>query len=62
MREIEIRIKNGKASVEAIGVEDASCSQLTKALIEALGDVEEVHEKPQYYIELEDMAQKIYEE
>jgi methyl coenzyme M reductase subunit D len=58
---IELRIKGGKVNIEVSDVEDATCEQITKAL-EELGEVEEVQRKPEYYVELEGMEQKIYED
>jgi len=51
--EIEVRIKKGKIAIEVSGVDDASCADITRALEQDLGEVEEVQRKPEYYVELD---------
>lgn len=55
MAVIEVKIKDGKIAIEVSGVEDASCAELTKTLQEQLGTTTDVQEKPEYFVELEDM-------
>lgn len=59
--EIEVRIKNGKVSIEVSGVDDASCADITRALEQDLGEVEDIQRKPEYYVELDHMEEHIYE-
>lgn len=59
--EIEVRIKNGKISIEVMGVSDGTCADITRALESALGTVEEVQRKPEYYVELDGIKQEIHE-
>lgn len=59
---IDIVIKDGKIALEVSGVEDASCEQLTKALEQALGEVEEVNHKPEYWALLDPVEQFAYED
>ncbi len=61
MATIEVRIKEGKTSIEVSGVEDASCVDLTRILQEALGTVENLQTKPEYFIEMEDMSISVHE-
>ena len=58
---IDIVIKDGKINIEVDGIEDASCAQLTQALERALGTVEEVTHKPEYYVCLDEMELQAYE-
>jgi len=60
--EIEVRIKNGKISIEVSGVDDATCADITQALESNLGEVEDIQRKPEYYIEMEGTEQRIYED
>lgn len=50
---VELIIKDGKVSIEVSGVNDASCAEITRALEEALGMVESVQQKPEYFVALE---------
>lgn len=59
---IEIRIKKGKINIDVDGVQDATCADITRCLENALGTVDEVTRKPEYYVELDNMEQHIYEE
>jgi hypothetical protein len=59
---IEIRIKKGQIHMDVEGVHDATCADITKVLEQALGVVEDVQRKPEYYVELDNLEQKIYEE
>lgn len=61
--EILIRIdKNGEVHLDVEGVNDASCEQLTQAFEKELGTVEDVQHKPEFYVELDDIHQEIYED
>ena len=61
MKEITVKIgKGGKISVEVDGVTGEGCSALTAALISALGVVDDVKEKPQYFDELEPIEEELY--
>lgn len=60
-KQIQIVIKNGKIDMEVLGVSDASCSDLTQALSSALGTVEDVQHKPEFYVELDGIKQEIHE-
>lgn len=62
MAEIIVKIKKGKASFEVNNAQGSSCEQLTAALERALGQTESVQRKPEYYVELDEMTQKIYQE
>jgi hypothetical protein len=49
MQEVIIEIdERGNATIEAKGFEGAECKLLTKAIEDALGDVEKVVEKPEF--------------
>jgi hypothetical protein len=61
MAEIIVKIKKGKATFEVNGVQGQGCEQLTAALEEALGTKEDIQRKPEYYVELDEMHQKLYE-
>ena len=61
MAEIIVKIKKGKTSFEVNGVEGASCEELTRTLQNAIGATEDTNRKPAYYVELDDITQKIYE-
>lgn len=59
---IEVRIsKEGKINIEVSGIQDASCTQLTKVLEDALGGDVERQTKPEYYNVLDDMQIKLME-
>ena len=60
--EIEIFIKDGKINIEVSGVEDATCTQITQALERALGEVENIQHKPQFYNELDGIENYAYED
>jgi hypothetical protein len=62
MGEIIIKIKDGKTHIEVTGVEDASCADITAALEQALGEVEDVQRKPEYYTVLDDLTQEVDED
>lgn len=61
MSSIEVRISKGKVSLEVGNVTDASCADITRALENALGTVEEVSRKPEYFIELEPIKNELFE-
>ena len=61
MAEIIVRIKKGKTTFEVNGVEGQSCEALTAALEAAVGNKEDVQRKPEYFVELDELTQKIYE-
>ena len=61
MAEIVIKIKKGKTTFEVNGVSGVKCEELTKALEQAVGKVEDVQRKPAFFVELDDIQQKIYE-
>lgn len=48
-RKVIIKIKDGKASIDAVGFEGSSCSLATKSLESRLGTVDEVIEKPEMW-------------
>ena len=51
---IKIIIKQGKVSIDVEGGSGLECEEATKRLIEALGgEVEEVEQKPEYFLALE---------
>lgn len=60
--EVEIRIKNGKISVDVAGVEGNSCEDITRALVDSFGEVDGVTRKPEYFVELDALEQKIFED
>jgi hypothetical protein len=62
MATIEVRIKNGEAHIDVLGVTDASCAELTRHLESALGTVEECQRKPEYYVELDGIKQYVQED
>lgn len=52
--EIHITIKKGKVHIDVEGGEGLACEEATRRLIEALGgQVEEVQQKPEYFLALE---------
>ena len=61
---VEIRIdKEGKTHIEVFGMEGQGCEDITRLLQEALGgQVEDVQQKPEYFVELEGIEQEMYEE
>ena len=61
MAEIIIKIKKGKTTFEVNGVEGAGCEELTRELQNAVGSTEDINRKPNYFIQLDDLTQKIYE-
>lgn len=62
MKKIKVRIdKKGKTHIEVDGAEGQECETLTNALVRALGTVEDVQRKPEYYVELDEMHTKLYE-
>lgn len=63
MKTIEFRIsKDGKVAIDVSGVDDATCAEITKAYEIALGTVENVSRKPEYYVELEPTKQYVYDD
>ena len=62
MAEIIIKIKKGKVSFEVNGAQGQSCEALTAALEKAIGAKEDVQRKPEYYVELDELTQKLYED
>lgn len=61
MAEIIVKIKKGKTSFEVNDVQGEGCEQLTAALEAAIGHKEDIQRKPEYYVELDEMHQKLYE-
>ena len=61
MAEIIVKIKKGKTTFEVNGAEGVKCEELTRVLERAIGKVEDVQRKPNYYVELDELTQKIYE-
>lgn len=60
---VEIRIdKEGQAHFDVIGGSGADCTELTRAFEEALGTKISTQHKPEYFLDLEDLEQEIYEE
>ena len=52
MQEITLIIgKDGKVNLDVSGVEGAACSELTKSIEKALGKVEKVKRKSEFYNE-----------
>ena len=50
--EFEIVISpEGKVNIEVKGVQGSSCTDLTRFLEEALGDVDQRDYKPEYYVQ-----------
>ena len=64
MKTIRFRIdKKGEVHIDVEGVNDATCEQLTKAFEAALGgEIIDVQRKPNYFVELDGIYQKIHEE
>jgi len=63
MKTITVKIgKKGKIAIEVDGVEGEGCEALTQALSSALGVVESVSHKPQYYNSIDEMSVNVYEE
>lgn len=55
--------KTGEVQMEVNGVSGPACQDLTKPFIEALGgEVLDVEEKPEYFVNLEGMEQYVSEE
>ena len=63
MKTITVKIgKKGKIAIDVEGVEGEGCEALTQALSSALGVVESVNHKPNYFVELDEMSVNVYEE
>ena len=63
MRQIEIIVKpGGKVDIDVMGVEDATCHELTADLIAELGVEISVEDKPQEYSELDGTQIHVYED
>jgi imidazoleglycerol phosphate dehydratase HisB len=64
MKTIRFRIdKKGEVHIDVEGVADATCEQLTKAFESALGgEISDVQRKPNYYVELDELTQSLYED
>lgn len=54
-------LKGGKTSVEVNGVCNEDCKELTAPFEEALGEVDDVQLKPEYYEEVEVAEQHVEE-
>ena len=59
MGSITFVIKKGQVHIDVLDVHDASCMDISKAFEQALGIVEDVQRKPEYYAILDDMQQKV---
>jgi len=58
MAKIEVIIdKKGNASIDITGVEGMGCQSISDKLTAALGTVEDVQIKPEYYVELDTLEQ-----
>lgn len=63
MAKIDVYInKDGTVTLEVENVEGKQCQNITKVLQEALGVTVESELKPEYFIELESIEQKLYED
>ena len=62
MAEINLIIKDGKIIIDIDNVNDASCAELTASLEKALGVVDEVSYKPQYFNELDGIEIQVSED
>ena len=61
MTEVIVKIKNGKTTFEVVGAEGKKCEELTAALERAIGQKESSQRKPEYYVELDELTQKLFE-
>ncbi len=59
MTEVVVVIKKtGEVAVEVNGMQGSSCQDITRALSEALGTEVESQAKPEYFVELDNLAVK----
>lgn len=53
--------KNGEVTTEVSGVTGSLCESITRALHEALGGEVEVNFKPEHFVEISGIEQKVFE-
>ena len=58
MKELVVKIKDGKVSIDVLGVVGAACDSLAQKLSDALGTVVQQTQKPEHHVELDDMTLK----